>query len=291
MTNSTTTEPPTPPAGPDTSSGTPSGVAATSGYVPVNGLELYYEVHGEGRPLVLLHGALTTIGTSFGAVLPLLAERHRVVAVEQQAHGHTGDIERPLTYEQLADDTAAALRHLSVHDADILGFSMGSGIAVCLAIRHPELVRKLVLATPAYDRDGFHPGVVEDMAALQPEHLAGSPFEEDYLRTAPRPQDWPVLIERVKRLNLEFVGWPEEAVAAIKAPALIVVGDSDVVRTEHALSMFRLLGGGVPGDTAGLPNSQLAVLPGTGHLALMERAEWLTTMVEAFVEAPVRAKP
>jgi pimeloyl-ACP methyl ester carboxylesterase len=285
MTNSTTTEPTTPQRG----SGTPSAVG-TSGYVPVNGLEMYHEVHGQGRPLVLLHGALATIGTSFGAILPLLVGNHRVVAVEQQAHGHTGDIERPLTYEQLADDTAAALRHLSVGDADILGFSMGSGIAVCLAIRHPELVRKLVLATPAYDRDGFHPGVIEDMAALQPEHLAGSPFEEDYLRTAPRPQDWPVLIERVKRLNLEFVGWPEEAVAAIKAPALIVVGDSDVVRPEHALSMFRLLGGGVAGDVAGLPNSQLAVLPGTGHLALTERTEWLTSMVEAFLEAPVRAK-
>ncbi|NYH88711.1 alpha/beta fold hydrolase [Actinopolymorpha rutila] len=286
MTNSTTTEPPTPPPGP----GTPSGAAGTSGYVPVNGLRMYYEVHGEGRPLALLHGALTTIGTSFGAILPLLASNHRVVAVEQQAHGHTGDIERPLTYEQLADDTAAALRHLSVRDADILGFSMGSGVAVCLAIRHPELARKLVLATPAYDRDGFHPGVIEDMAALQPEHLAGSAFEADYLRTAPRPQDWPVLIERVKRLNLEFVGWPEEAVAAIKAPALIIVGDSDVVRPEHALSMFRLLGGGVAGDVAGLPNSQLAVLPGTGNLALMERAEWLTSMVEAFLEAPVRVQ-
>ncbi|MFD2079165.1 Pimeloyl-ACP methyl ester carboxylesterase [Actinopolymorpha cephalotaxi] len=282
MTNSTTT----PPRG----SGPPPG-AGTSGHLPVNGLNMYYEVHGEGRPLVLLHGELTTIGTSFGSILPLLAGNHRVVAVEQQAHGHTADIERPLTYEQLADDTAAALRHLSVRDADILGFGMGSGIAVCLAIRHPELVRKLVLATPAYDRDGFHPGVVEDMAALSPEHLAGSAFEEDYLRTAPRPQDWPVLIERVKRLNLEFVGWPEEAVAAIRAPALIVVGDSDVVRPEHALSMFRLLGGGVAGDVAGLPSSQLAVLPGTGHLALMERAEWLTPMVEAFLETPVRAKP
>ncbi|MET9023471.1 alpha/beta hydrolase [Actinopolymorpha sp. NPDC004070] len=289
MTNSTTTEPTTGPTTPPRGSGTPSA-AGTSGYVPVNGLDMYYEVHGEGRPLVLLHGALATIGTSFGAILPLLARDHRVVAVEQQSHGHTGDIERPLSYEQLADDTAAVLRHVSVSDADILGFGMGSGIAVCLAIRHPELARKLVLATPAYDRDGFHPGVVEDMAALSPEHLAGSPLKEDYLRTAPRPQDWPVLIERVKRLNLEFVGWPEEAVAAIKAPALIVVGDSDVVRPEHALSMFRLLGGGVAGDVAGLPNSQLAVLPGTGHLALMERAEWLTSMVHAFLAAPVRAK-
>jgi pimeloyl-ACP methyl ester carboxylesterase len=252
----------------------------------VNGLEMYHEVHGAGRPLVLLHGAMSTIETSFGAVLPLLAESRRIVAPEQQAHGHTPDIDRPLTYREMAEDTAGLLRRLNIESADLFGYSMGAGIALELAIRRPELVRKLVVASLAYDKDGFHPEIGKAIESVQPEDLAGSVFEEAYAKTAPNPEDWPTLVGKCNQLDREFVGWPPADIQSINAPTLVIIGDSDIVRPEHAVETFRLLGGGVEGDSAGLPPSELAVLPGTTHLTLVERAEWLASMVSGFLDAP-----
>jgi pimeloyl-ACP methyl ester carboxylesterase len=259
----------------------------THGYAPVNGLQMYYEIHGSGRPLVLLHGNLSTIGVDFGRMLPGLARDRRVIAVEQQAHGHTADIDRPLSIRQWADDTAALLRHLDVEQADFFAYSSGTGIAMELALQQPRLVRKLVLASVAYRLDGLHPGLTDGMDELQPEHLAGTPFEEDYARTAPNPGDWPRLVEKIKQLNRQLPEWPAEAVRSITAPTMLVYGDSDIVRPEHAAELFRLLGGGVPGDLAGLPRSRLAVLPGTTHVTLVHRADWLVPMVTEFLDAPM----
>lgn len=259
--------------------------------LPVDGLEMYYEVHGAGRPLVLLHGAMSTIATSFGAVLPLLAETRRIVAIEQQAHGHTPDIDRPLTYRQMAEDTAGLLRRLDIDSADFFGYSMGAGIALEIAIRRPELVRTLVVASPAYSKEGFHPEIRDLIESTQPEDLAGSVFQEAYAETAPNPENWPTLVGKCNQLDREFAGWPPEEIQSIKAPTLVIIGDSDIVRPEHAVQMFRLLGGGVEGDSAGLPPSALAVLPGTTHLTLVERAEWLASMVSAFLDAPRRSTP
>jgi pimeloyl-ACP methyl ester carboxylesterase len=259
----------------------------THGYAPVNGLQMYYEIHGSGRPLVLLHGNLSTIGVDFGRMLPGLARDRRVIAVEQQAHGHTADIDRPLSIRQWADDTAALLRHLDVEQADFFAYSSGTGIAMELALQQPRLVRKLVLASVAYRLDGLHPGLTDGMDELQPEHLAGTPFEEDYARTAPNPGDWPRLVEKIKQLNRQLPEWPAEAVRSITAPTMLVYGDSDIVRPEHAAELFRLLGGGVPGDVAGLPRSRLAVLPGTTHVTLVHRADWLVPMVTEFLDAPM----
>jgi pimeloyl-ACP methyl ester carboxylesterase len=252
----------------------------------VNGLEMYYEVHGAGRPLVLLHGAMSTIETSFGAVLPLLAETRRIVALEQQAHGHTPDIDRPLTYRQMAEDTAGLLRRLKLEDADFFGYSMGAGIALEIAIRRPELVRRLVVASLAYSKDGFHPEISEAVESTQPEDLAGSVFQEAYAKTAPNPENWPTLVGKCNQLDREFAGWSPAEIQSIRAPTLVIIGDSDIVRPEHAVHTFRLFGGGVEGDSAGLSPSQLAVLPGTTHLTLVERAEWLASMVSAFLDAP-----
>jgi pimeloyl-ACP methyl ester carboxylesterase len=259
----------------------------THGYAPVNGLQMYYEIHGSGRPLVLLHGNLSTIGVDFGRMLPGLARDRRVIAVEQQAHGHTADIDRPLSIRQWADDTAALLRYLDVEQADFFAYSSGTGIAMELALQQPRLVRKLVLASVAYRLDGLHPGLTDGMDELQPEHLAGTPFEEDYARTAPNPGDWPRLVGKIKQLNRQLPEWPAEAVRSITAPTMLVYGDSDIVRPEHAAELFRLLGGGVPGDIAGLPRSRLAVLPGTTHLTLVHRADWLVPMVTEFLDAPM----
>jgi pimeloyl-ACP methyl ester carboxylesterase len=235
-----------------------------SGYASVNGLEMYYETHGSGPQLVLLHGALMTI-EGFGEILPSLAKTRQVIAVEQQAHGRTADIDRPFRYEQMADDTAALLEQLGIEEADIFGSSMGGGLALQIAMRHPDLVRKLVVAAAAYSNDGIYAEVLEGIENLKPEDFAGSPWQEAYASVAPNPAEWPALLAKVQEMDKEFEGWSPEAISSIEAPALIVVGDADIVRPEHAVEMFELLGGGVPGDLAGLPRAQLAVLPGTTH--------------------------
>lgn len=256
-------------------------------YASVNGLEMYYEIHGTGMPLVLLHGALSAIGSSFGTVLPLLAQSRQIIAVEMQAHGHTADIDRPLTVRNMADDTAELLRQLSIQRADFFGYSMGAGIALQVAIEKPQLVRKAVLASVTYNKDGLHPGLLEGIATIKPEDMIGSPFQVEYAQIAPNPDDWPTLVAKVQQMDSELPDWPPEAIRAIQAPTLIMIGDSDVVRPEHAVEMFRLLGGGVAGDVTGLPRSRLAVLPGTTHVTLAHRAEWLNAMISEFLEAPM----
>jgi pimeloyl-ACP methyl ester carboxylesterase len=260
-------------------------------YAAVNGLELYYEVHGTGQPLVLLHGAYMTID-AMGEVVPALAETRQVIAVELQGHGRTADIDRPLTYEQMADDTAALLRHLGIEQADVFGFSMGGGVALQVAVRHPDVVRKLVVASASYTSDGMHPELLEMIPTIMPEVFAGSPIEEDYLRTAPNPDDFPTLVAKLKQLDMEPFAWPPEDIQGISAPTLIIVGDSDAIRLEHAVELFRLLGGGVMGDLSGLPKSQLAVLPGTTHFVppgngVLDRADWLLSMIPPFLDAPM----
>ena len=256
-------------------------------YTQVNGLNIYYEIHGVGQPLVLLHGAFSAIGTSFGNVLPELAKTRRVIAFEMQAHGRTADIDRPLSMEQMADDTVAALQQLGIENADFFGFSMGAGVALQVAIRHPEMVRKLVLASVTYKHDGVHPGLMEGLTEMQPEIMYGSPWHEEYARIAPRPEDFATLFAKKTQMDREVQDLPAEAIEALDAPTLLIIGDSDIVRPEHAVEMFRLLGGGVMGDLAGLPKSRLAVLPGTTHATLVERGDWLASMIGEFLDAPM----
>jgi pimeloyl-ACP methyl ester carboxylesterase len=259
-----------------------------TGYAPVGDLRMYYEVHGEGIPLVLLHGAYMTIDL-MAPVLSGLAQTRQVIAVEQQGHGRTADVDRPITYEQMADDTAGLLAHVDIEQADVLGYSMGGGIALQLAIRHPERVRKLVVASATYRADGMHAAALEMFPSITPELFAGSPIEEAYLKTAPNPDDFPKLVEKLTQLDVTPYAWPEEDIRGIAAPTLIVLGDSDGVRLEHAVELFGLLGGGVMGDLAGMPTSQLAVLPGTSHFVppgfgLLDRADWLLAMVTHFLD-------
>jgi pimeloyl-ACP methyl ester carboxylesterase len=255
-------------------------------YAEVNGLKMYYEVHGTGRPLVLLHGAYMTID-AMGEVVPELAKTRQVIAVELQAHGRTADIDRPLSYEQMADDIAALLRHIGIEEVDVFGYSMGGGVALQTVIRYPEMVRKLVVASVSYNNDGIYPEVLEGIEHITPEAFAGSSWREEYDRIAPNPEDFPTLVAKLKELDLTFVGWAPEDIQAIEAPTLVIIGDSDVVRPEHTVEMFRLLGGGVAGDLAGLPNSQLAVFPGTTHVTLVDRADWLLSMIGEFLDAPM----
>jgi pimeloyl-ACP methyl ester carboxylesterase len=254
-------------------------------YAAVNGLEMYYEVHGIGDPLVVLHGAFMTIG-AMGTIVTDLAETRQVVGVELQGHGHTADVDRPLSYEQMADDVAALLRHLDIERADVFGYSMGGGAALQLAMRHPTLVRKLVVVSASSTSEGVYPEVWAGIEQVTPELFEGTPWKEEYDRVAPNPGAFPTLVEKLKRLDGRPYSWPPDAIRAISAPTMIVIGDSDGTTPEHAVELFRLRGGGVFGDLVGLPSARLAILPGTTHVGLIDRAGWLVPMVDDFLDAP-----
>jgi pimeloyl-ACP methyl ester carboxylesterase len=258
---------------------------ATSGYVPVDGLDMYYEIHGAGPPLALLHGAMGTIDSCFANLLPALAATRQVVAVELQGHGHTADVGRPLSHRQMAADAAALLDALGIGIADLVGYSLGGAVALELAMQRPGLVRRLVYAGgTSYRPDGLYP---EMLAEPEPaDDLTGSVWHQAYLRVAPDPSKWPVLVAKNRELDRTFTGWPDEDIRAVTAPTLLIIGDSDIVRPEHTVQMFRLLGGGVLGDLAGLPASQLAILPGTSHVGLLDRVDWLQSMVLEFLGSP-----
>jgi pimeloyl-ACP methyl ester carboxylesterase len=259
-----------------------------TGFVSVNGLNMYYESHGTGQPLVLLHGAFSAIGTSFGKLIPLLAKERQVIAFELQAHGRTADIERPLSIEAMADDTAAAIQQLGLEAADILGYSMGASVALHTAIRHPEVVRKLVLASVTYTLSGVHPGLLEGLGEMKPEMMHGSPWHDEYMKIAPHPENFATLFAKKAAMDRQLRDIPAASIQAIQSPTLLIIGDSDIVRPEHAVEMFRLLGGGVFGDMPpGLPASQLAIVPGASHVTVIDRVELLTPMINSFLGTPM----
>jgi len=223
-----------------------------SGFARVNGLRMYYELHGAGgTPLVLIHGGGSTIGTNFGRLLPQLSGSRRVIAVEVQAHGHTLDIDRPFTFEQDADDVAALLDSLHVPKADILGFSNGGTTALQIAIRHPAKVNRLVIASSNYRRDGMQAGFWDFMEKGTFADMP-KPYEVAYLKINPSQAGVHAMHDRDAKRMLAFKDIPDESIRAIQAPALVVVGDKDVVRPEHALALSRTL-----------PNARLCILPGT----------------------------
>lgn len=262
-----------------------------TGYAPVNGLQMYYEIRGiprdDGPPLLVLHGALATIDM-FGDLVPLLARRRQVIAIEQQGHGRTADIDRPLRYEQMADDTAALLDVLDVDRVDVFGFSMGGGVAWQLVVRHPERVRKLVSGSASPIRAHAHEMAAGSLeTTFSPEIFAGTPIEAEYRRVAPHPDAFAVLVRKVADLTMSAEDMPAEAIEQVTAPTMIVIGDADIIRPEGAAELFRLRGGGVPGDYAGLPPARLAVLPGTTHMTAPMRTAWLRSMIGEFLEVPM----
>ncbi len=244
-------------------------------YAPVNDLKMYYEIHGSGQPLVLLHGGMTTI-EDFILLLPTFARSRQVIAFERQGHGHTADIDRPFTLEHWADDTAALLRHLNIEQADILGYSTGGSVALAFALRHPKMVRKLVLASAIYNSEGYYPGILEGMKQAEADDLPPI-MREMYENVAPRPEDWEKLVEKSIKAAATFSGWQKKDIRTISAPTLVMVGDSDIVRTEHAVEFYRLI-----------PSANLAVLSATDHVGMLfQRAEWVAAMTTEFLNAPM----
>ena len=258
-------------------------------YAEVNGLNLYYEVHGEGEPLILLHGGFGAI-EMFGEVMPLLAEGRQVIGVDLQAHGRTADINRPMTYEAMADDVAALIGHLGLQKADVLGYSLGGGVALQTATRHPEAVRKAVLVSTPFKRDGWYPEVLAGMEQMGPE--AAEPMKETpmyslYAGVAPRPEDWPVLLSKVGELLRQDYDW-SASVAELEMPVMIVVGDADSIPPAHAAEFFGLLGGGESDagwEGSGRPESRLAILPGTTHYDIFYSPA-MASAIAPFLDAP-----
>lgn len=225
---------------------------STSGYAAVNGLKLYYEIHGEGNPLVLIHGGGSTLQTTFGRVLHEFAKTHRVIAVEMQAHGHTADIDRPLSFTQDADDIAALLNHLNIFKADIFGFSNGASTTLQFAIRHPEMTNKIIVASTFYKKAGA-PGWFWDMMSKPTFEGMPQQYKDAFLQINPDTNALHRMYERDVARMQSFHDISDEQMRSIKAPAFIIIGDQDIPTVEHAGEMHRLM-----------PNSRLAIIPG-GH--------------------------
>lgn len=263
---------------------------ADDGYVRVSGMKMYYEIHGSGvpetLPLIVLHGAYMNI-PSMGDIIPKLAKSRKVIALEFQGHGRTTDIDRPITYQNLADDVAVFMDSLGIRQADIFGYSMGAVAGLQLAIRHPARVNKLIFASGAYDIEGWQPVFKEFIPLMTVDMIVQMPFAEDYKKLAANPDGFPELARKLIQLEKEPMAW-ESDVKNLKAPVLIISGDADVMTLEHSVAMFRLLGGGVMGDMgAPLPASRLAILPSTSHTAVIGQSDLLLTFIEPFLKGVV----
>jgi pimeloyl-ACP methyl ester carboxylesterase len=255
--------------------------------VQVNGMRLYYEVSGQGEPMIVLHGSYMNI-PSMGAIIPRLAKTHRVYALEFQGHGRSTDINRPITYPNLADDVAAFMDAVGLQKADVFGYSLGAGAGLQLAIRHPAKVNKLIAASVAYDTSGFQPDFKAFIPQMTVEMFLQSPFAAQYRKLSPTPDSFPALARKLIALEHEPISWGED-VKRLKTPVLIIAGDADGYTLEHIVSLFRLLGGGVMGDLGKpLAASRLAILPATSHTAVITQVDLLGAWVDQFLkgEAP-----
>jgi pimeloyl-ACP methyl ester carboxylesterase len=261
-----------------------------SSYADVNGLKMYYEVYGEGKPIVLLHGSYMNIPLNWSHIIPMLAKDRKVIVTEMQGHGRTRDISREISYEGMADDVSGLLEHLGIDNADVLGYSMGGGVAFQVAVRHPEQVRRLVVLSGTYAHDGWWPDVEASFATFTADMFKGTPIQKQYESFGNDPAHFPEFVGKVISIDLKPYDWSKD-VKNIRAPIFMAIGDADGVRYEHALELFRARGGGKMGDIHGLPQSRLAMIPGTTHIGMMQRADWLIPMITDFLDSDLDAAP
>jgi len=259
----------------DTTSGTKA--AERSGFVDVNGVHMYYELHGQGTPVVLLHGGMMTIDLNFAELIPTLARTHLVIGVELQGHGRTADIERTLTPAALAEDVVGLLDHLNIDRAHVLGHSMGGAVALELAVRHPTRVRSVVPVSASVRPDGMHEDLTDPAkqatSTRMPTAQDFADFRDAYQRLSPHPEHFDAFLATLSSSNADLRGWSDEQLAAITAPTLLVMGDHDFVTIEHAALMQHLI-----------PGAKLAVLPGTTHMTVTKRADLLLPMLAEFLD-------
>ncbi len=258
-----------------------STTAAEGKYASINGINMYYEVHGKGKPLVLIHGGGSTIETTYGRVLPLLAKTHKIIAVELQVHGHTSDRNSPISFEQDAEDVAALLKYLQIEKADVMGFSNGGTTTMYLAARYPKLVNKIILASCMYKRSGVPEQFWEAMKTPKFSDMPQA-YKDEYKKVAPKPELLDTMFNKCAQRMQMFKDVPEEEIRAIKAPSLIIAGDKDVPTPEHLVEMYR-----------NLPNSSLIIVPGghgdyLGEVTTLknntQQYEYVLPMIEAFLQ-------
>ena len=259
-----------------------------TGYAQVNGIKMYYEIHGAGKPMVLLHGAFNTINTAFGQIIPALSKTHQVIAVELQGHGRTQDIDRPFSFESMADDVAALLKFLKTDSADIFGYSMCGGVAQQVAIRHPALVHRLIITSSVYKYEGWSPETRAILPMLTPEMFEPTPIKQEYDKLAPDPKHWKEFINKMKKFVTTTYDFGSDKIKAIKSPTLIIIGDGDGVLPEHAVDMYRLRGGSYMVDFGPIHAAQLAILPGSSHISVMMQTDWLVSMIVPFLDASLQ---
>jgi pimeloyl-ACP methyl ester carboxylesterase len=249
----------------------------TDGYVEVNGLHMYYEVYGEGSPLVLLHGGMMTIDLNFATLIPTLATRHRVIGVELQGHGRTADTGREITPAALASDVVGLLDHLGIDRAHVLGHSMGGAVALELAVSHPHRVRSVVPISISVRPDGVHEELADPSkhatSTRMPTPQDFADMSEAYKRLSPHPDHFDEFLATLSASNADLEGWSDEQLAGITAPTLLMLGDHDFTTVEHGAVMLRLI-----------PGSQLAVLPGTTHMTITRRADVVLPLLSAFLD-------
>jgi pimeloyl-ACP methyl ester carboxylesterase len=257
----------------------------TTGQAPVNGLKMYYEIHGKGEPVVLLHGAFMAITDDWSVWISELSKTRKVIAVEMQGHGRTADIKRDLSYENLADDVAGLLDHLKIPSADIIGYSLGGGVAMQCAIRHPEKVRKVVSISAPFRRDGWIKEANDAWPNFTAEMFKGTPAEVGYKKLSPTPNGFPDFFNHIKATALRPYDFGADKLKATKAPMFFIHGDADGVRLDHISEMFSLKGGGISGDLGTRSASRLAILPGTTHVTLINQMSILVPMINDFLDA------
>lgn len=266
-----------------------SSARVRSGYAAVNGLKMYYEVHGTGEPLILLHGGLGSTET-FADVIPVLAKHRQVITMDLQAHGRTADVDRPLSYEAMADDVVSLIGYLKLQRANVLGYSMGGEVALRVAIQHPDAVKKLVVVSASFRREGWYPEIVAkmiQMSSASSEEFKQTSMYKTYVRVAPRQEDWPVLFRKFGDMFRKDFDWSPD-VQKIKVPVMLVFGDADAVRTAHAVQFFELLGGGKKDggwDGSGMSTARLAILPGLTHYNVLT-SPLLVSAVIPFLDSP-----
>jgi pimeloyl-ACP methyl ester carboxylesterase len=247
-----------------------------TGYADVNGLHMYYEMYGEGSPLVLLHGGMMTIDLNFATLIPALAGGHQVIGVEMQGHGRTGDIEREITPAALASDVVGLLDHLGIDRAHVLGHSMGGAVTLELGVNHGGRVRSLVPISASVRPDGMHEDLTDPAkmatSTRLPTQQDFTDFQEAYRRLSPHPEHFNDFLTSMSQSAADLQGWSDEQLAGITAPALLVLGDRDFVTAEHGALMQKLI-----------PGSQLAVLPDTTHMQATRRADLLLPMLASFL--------
>jgi pimeloyl-ACP methyl ester carboxylesterase len=255
-----------------------------TGYAPVNGLKMYYEIHGKGEPVLLLHGAFMTITNNWNGWIDELAKTRKVIAIEMQGHGRTADIARDMTSENLADDVAALLDHLKIPRADLIGYSMGGTVAMQGAIRHPDKVRKVVVISSALRLDGMVKEGADAILKLTADVFKGSPIEAEYKKLSPTPDDFPNFVQHVLATASKGHNLDADKLKDTPAPMFFIFGDADGIRLEHVAEMFRLKGGEIHGDLKPRSESRLAILPNTTHVTLMQRMAVIVPMVNEFLD-------